>query len=262
MRRTFPVRSHRPGTPPRALILTAGRGAGLGTNTVDRPASLVEVGGNTLISRQKAALRNAGVWRIGAVVGWRQDGFHGTDLTVFENPLWATTTDLDSLAVADDWLRRAPVIVHFGNVVCGVETVRRLAAAPGPVAVAYDRDWRAVWGLRFADPLAHAERFVLDRSRRFVADMTGRPAGPEEVHGQWLRLAKLTPASWAVLSRMREAGLLEGLGLAAALARLARRRLVPVTAVPAAGPWFPFDTATDLELGRDVICALDGLASA
>ncbi|ONI82553.1 hypothetical protein ALI22I_41650 [Saccharothrix sp. ALI-22-I] len=244
------------------MILTAGRSAELGHVTADRPASLVEVCGDTLIRRQKAALRRAGVWRIGAVVGWRTDGFHGTDLTLFENPLWASTTSLDSLAVADDWLRRVPVMVQFGNVLCSAETIRRLCTAPGPLAVAYDPGWRALGARRCGDPWSNAEPVVLDRSRRYVAQMGGRPASLAVVQGQWLRLVKLTPASWAVLRRMRDTGQTEGLGVGAALAQLVRHRLVPVTAVPSAGPWFPFDNPTDLEIGRDVVDELDGSATA
>lgn len=247
---------------PRAVILTAGRSAELGRATADRPASLVEVRGDTLIRRQKAALRRAGVWRIGAVVGWRTDGFHGTDLTLFENPLWASTTSLDSLAVADDWLRRATVVVQFGNVVCSAETIRRLCAAPGPLAVAFDPHWRALWARRRDDPRSDADPVVLDRSRRYVARMGGRPGDGPVAQGQWLRLVKLTPASWQVLRRMRDTGQTEGLGVGDALALLVRSRSVPVTAVPSAGPWFPFDNPTDLEVGRDVMDELDGSAAA
>lgn len=247
----------RPVPLPRALILTAGRSPELGHATSDRPASLVEVGGNTLISRQKAALRRAGMWRIGAVVGWRTDGFHGTDLTLFENPLWESTTSLDSLAVADDWLRRVPVVVHFGNVVCSAETIRRLCAAPGPLAVAYDPGRRASRIRRPSDPRAEAEHLGLDPGKRYVTRVGGPPTRGADAGGRWLRLVKLTPASWAVLRRVRDARTTGRLGVGAALALVVRQRLVPVTAVPSAGPWFPFDHVTDLEAGRDVVAALD-----
>ncbi|MFE2753431.1 NTP transferase domain-containing protein [Actinosynnema sp. NPDC059335] len=232
-------------TPPRAVILTAGRSAALGPATADRPVSLVEVGGDTLIRRQKDALRRAGVWRIAAVAGWRTDGFHGTDLTLFENPLWADTTSLDSLAVADDWLRRAPVVVHFGNVVVSPETIRRLCAAPGPLAVVYAPLPRPG---RTADPVR------LDLGGRYVTWM-GHTAHPGR--GRWLRLVKTTPAAWAVLRHLREAGRDRRPGVGEALAELVRQRLMPVTAVRSAGPWHPFDTPTDLVAGAAVVDRLD-----
>ena len=57
----------------------------------------------------------------------------------------------------DPWLRAHDCIVSYADIFYTGETVKRLAAAGGDLAMSYDPDWLALWSRRFADPLSDAE---------------------------------------------------------------------------------------------------------
>lgn len=229
----------------KALVPAAGRGSRLGDATDDRPKCLVEVEGSSLLHRRVRALR-ACADEIGVVTGRRAEAFDGHDLTRFHNPCWSSTTTVESLAAAAEWLTREPVVVSYGDIVYSAESVRRLATAGGDVAVVYDPDWEPLWRGRFADPLADAETFRLDGDR--VVEIGGRANTTAEVRGQYTGLLRFTPHGWSAASAAHVPGLdLTG--------RLVRE--LTVTAVPVAGPWFEFDHPSDVAAGRDVLKALD-----
>jgi len=94
----------------RALILAAGRGSRLGLHTEDRPKCLVELADKPLIRRQIEALRGGGVSTVGIVRGYLADRINIEDVTYFENPRWAETNMVMSLAAAAPWLRSGPVV--------------------------------------------------------------------------------------------------------------------------------------------------------
>src|SRR5262245_35939477 len=133
----------------RSLILAAGRGSRMGARTDDRPKCLVEVAGKTLLARQVSALKGGGVSEIGIVRGYQAarvavDGAH-----YFENPDWATTNMVMSLATASSWLKTSPLIVSYADIFYRSELVRRLIAASGDLVMAYDIEWLSLWSRRF-----------------------------------------------------------------------------------------------------------------
>jgi L-glutamine-phosphate cytidylyltransferase len=246
----------------RAVILAAGRGRRMGRYTVDRPKCLVELRGRTLLDRQMSALREAGARDVAVVAGWRAELFHGTGLTVFVNDKWALTTMVESLAAADSWLRRGPVLVSYGDIVYSAATARTLAAAEHDLAVAYDPGWQALWERRFAAPLDDAETFRLD-GRGLLAEIGGRPTSLAQVQGQYLGLLKFTPAAWALVRGLlrTEAGL-RGTDMTGLLRFLVCERGFAIGATPVSGPWCEFDHPSDLGVGLDVLGELDRLGRA
>jgi choline kinase len=241
----------------RALVLAAGRGSRLGTFTADRPKCLVDVAGRALLQRQVAALRAAGARQVGVITGWCSDAFAGSTLELFENPRWAQSTMVESLAAAEEWLLAGPVLVSYGDIVYSAATARRLAEAAGPLAISYDPHWEALWRSRFEQPLDDAETFVRD-ARGDLVDIGGRPSTPEEVQGQYLGLLKFTPRAWSVVRALRahdaEARELDMTGL---LRRLVRSDLLAITTVACDGPWCEFDDPSDLDVGLDIVRELD-----
>ncbi|MFF2546244.1 NTP transferase domain-containing protein [Kitasatospora sp. NPDC058063] len=247
----------------RAVILAAGRGSRLGPYTSDRPKCLVEVGGRSLLERQVGALRAAGAERIVVVTGWCHQAFTGPaarlGFSLLVNPRWAETTMVETLAVAEDWLTEGPTLVSYGDIVYSAATAADLAATEAPLAVSYDRNWRALWERRFADPLADAETFAVDPAG-LVLEIGGRPEHLDQVQGQYLGLLRFTPEGWSHAARLRGqdppvAHLTDLLG------RIVRDGRLPVTGVPTDQPWFEFDHPSDLLLGREVLAALDAPAA-
>lgn len=241
----------------RAVILSAGRGSRMGARTDDRPKALLELAGHSLLDRQLAALRQAGVEDVAVVTGWRAEAFAGQPVRRFHNPAWASSTMVGSLACADDWLSSGPVVVSYGDIVFPPATARALARHPGEVVVAYDPDWLAQWSARFENPLEDAESFRLGPDGT-VAEIGGTASSTGEVEGQYLGLLKFEPAGWQMLlaalhAAVRLNGRQDTTGLLQDLVSRGRT----VHGVPTAGPWFEFDRPGDIGAGDGVLTALD-----
>ncbi|ANZ39680.1 hypothetical protein BBK82_30195 [Lentzea guizhouensis] len=240
----------------KAIVLAAGNGARMRPHTDDRPKCLIELNGRTLLDRQVSALRAGGADEIGVVTGWQGARFAGLGLHTFENPRWADSTMVESLAAAGDWLTDEPVIVSYGDIVFSAATVRSLVRSAAEVAVAYDTEWETVWRQRFDDPLSDAETFKIDADG-WVTDIGTRPRSLADVRGQYMGLLRLTPPSWAVLRNARAAGAeIAALDMTGLLGHLIRTGL-RVAGVPNDGPWWEFDSPSDVEPGLRVLDSLD-----
>src|SRR5262245_33295886 len=102
----------------KAVILAAGRGGRLRTITGDLPKCLARVGAMTLLERQIAALRTAGISEIVGVAGHRADPVRRLcwpRVQMVENPDYATTDSLYSVWMARH-LITSDLIVLNGDV--------------------------------------------------------------------------------------------------------------------------------------------------
>jgi choline kinase len=178
-----------------AIILAAGRGSRLGALTAGRPKCLVELANKPLIQRQIEALRRGGVSTIGIVRGYQGNMIQVEDVTYFENPRWAETNMVMSLAAAESWLRSHPVVVSYADIFYEHDVVRDLASSSGDLVVAYDPHWQELWTRRFADPLSDAETFQMDAGGNLV-DIGRRAQRIDEIQGQYMGLLKFTPQAW------------------------------------------------------------------
>jgi choline kinase len=239
----------------RALVLAAGRGSRMGALTQAKPKCLTELAGRTLLSLQRQALAEAGALVHGIVTGYRAELLAAEDLVAFNNPRWAETNMVASLACAEAWLVDAPCLVSYADIFYPAETVSRLMAADAPLALAYDPDWLASWAGRFADPLSDAETFRLDGSR--VVEIGNKPRSVDEVQGQYMGLLRFTPEAWMLAQRLRAElpqDRRDRLDMTSLVAAMIARGL-RVVGVPTAPGWGEIDSASDLAFYEGRIAA-------
>jgi choline kinase len=238
----------------RAVILAAGRGSRMGALAGDRPKCLVELAHKPLIRRQIAALRGGGVTNIGIVRGYLGNMINIEDTTYFENPRWAETNMVMSLASAATWLRSDTVVISYADIFFGHDVVRDLAASSGDLVVAYDRCWRSLWTRRFDDPLSDAETFRTD-SRGNLIEIGRRTTQIDDIEGQYMGLLKFTPKAWraveAVLAAV-DAKARDGMDMTTLLRALLDSGF-PVQTVGITGQWGEIDSSRDLELYEKMI---------
>jgi L-glutamine-phosphate cytidylyltransferase len=102
----------------RGIILAAGKGSRLNGTAGESPKCLLEVGGQTLIDRQIATLRRAGIDDIAVVTGYRSADVReacGHGVTYVENRRYAETNSLYSL-----WMARPLLFEGFVVLNCDV----------------------------------------------------------------------------------------------------------------------------------------------
>ncbi len=99
----------------RAVILAAGRGGRLQGAIGDQPKCLARVGHRTLLDRQVAALRSAGISDITVVAGYGLAQVQRTcppDVDVVVNPDYGTTNSLYSLWLVREQLRGGFLVMN------------------------------------------------------------------------------------------------------------------------------------------------------
>ncbi len=221
----------------------------MGQLTQYAPKCLTILAGKPLIEWQIQALREAGITEIGVVRGYMAAKISYPGVATFENPRWAETNMVMSLVCASEWLSNDACIVSYSDIVYPGETVAKLAAVRGDLAITYDVNWLDLWSERFADPLSDAESLRVDR-RGTLTEIGSRVTSLHEIEGQYMGLLKFSPAAWGWVT-----GLLDLLGpetrdkldMTSLLKRLIAdgRRIdtVPITA-----RWFEVDNENDLKL--------------
>jgi L-glutamine-phosphate cytidylyltransferase len=227
----------------------------MGSMTDDRPKCLVELEGGPLIERQVAALKRGGVEQIGVVRGYRPEtlNFHG--LSYFNNPRWANTNMVMSLAAAASRLRKGPVIVSYADIFYRSGLVQGLAATPGPLAIAYDRAWRELWTRRFADPLSDAETFRVNQGGELL-EIGGKTDRIEDIQGQYIGLLKFTPAAWSIIETLLgtlDDATRDRLDMTGLLRRLLATKAVPINTYGTDGQWGEIDSPGDVDLYQKML---------
>ena len=125
----------------RSIILAAGRGSRMGDLTEEYPKCLTQFAGRTLLEWQLSALRAADIRDIAVVRGYRAETINPSGCIWFENPDWAKTNMVSTLACASQWLERDDCIVSYSDIVYHPEILQRLILHPGEVVISYDQQW-------------------------------------------------------------------------------------------------------------------------
>ena len=221
----------------------------MGGLTDTSPKCLVNLGGRTLLEWQMNALRGAGIVRTAIVTGWQGEQLASRGAELFENPRWAETNMVMSLACAAPWLQVDTCIVSYSDIFYPTAAVTALALAADDIAITYDPNWFDLWSRRFSDPLADAETFQIDDAAH-ITEIGRRATSIAEIKGQYMGLLKFTPAGWGAVADMiatlgaPERDRLDMTGL---LQRLVAAGTA-VRAVPVTVPWGEVDSAEDLAL--------------
>jgi len=234
----------------KAIILAAGRGSRMKDLTNDRPKCLVELDGETLLSRQVHALRNGGATEIAIVSGYRSEMLADNADRYFHNSRWAETNMVSSLATAAEWLLESPCVISYSDIFYGAGAVQMLAESSAALAITFDPNWQDLWTRRFGDPLLDAETFRLS-SNGNILEIGKHPSKVAEIEGQFMGLLRFTPEAWRELDAMRmtlPAAVRDKLDMTGALQSIIERGNIPVKGIPYSGYWGEVDNADDLRV--------------
>jgi len=119
-----------------AVILAASQGS-LGRLTENIPKALLPVGQKTILEHSLAALRERGVKKVLVVAGYKREAIRLPDIEVVENPDYAQTTELDSLARALDRVETGCLIL-FGDIIYRKYFLDILLNTTAPVTLLVD----------------------------------------------------------------------------------------------------------------------------
>jgi choline kinase len=238
----------------RAVVLAAGEGTRLRPYTADRPKCLVPLAGRPLLMWQIDALRASGIEDITVVTGYRGDMVAAAGVTTLTNPDYDRTNMVASLMCARALLDGSDdVLVAYGDIVYEPRLVTAMLHPPTPVTIAVDTEWRRLWEVRMADPLADAETLRID-AHGLVTELGRVPASYADIEGQYLGLialrADFAPRLVEYHDALDPAGPYEGRDrdgmFMTAMLQLLIDQGIAVGAVRVAAGWVEVDTTDDL----------------
>ena len=178
----------------KAFILAAGQARRLYPLTKDIPKTLLRIGDRSILERQVAALRGAGIDDITVVVGHHEEKVRealGRGVRYVRNRYFAATADIVSL-----WSVRAqmqgPFVALHGDVLFAPEILRRLLDdAPADVRLAVD-----------AKPCDDEDEKV-----RVVGDLVveiGKAIPLDQAYGEFIGLMRVSAAAAPALREALE----------------------------------------------------------
>ncbi len=240
----------------RVILLAAGEGSRLRPYTLDRPKCLVELGGNSLLGHQLAALQQLGLRDIHICTGYRREQLEAFGYPTHHNPDYASTNMVTSLMCAADLFDgNDDVLIAYADLVYEARVLEALCECPAPLSTTVDLLWRQLWSLRNEDPLNDAETLKLSPSGD-VAELGKRPASLDEIEGQYMGLIKVRASHALDFVKTYRAlspdVLYDGKPLSEMCMTSFLQHIIdsgqPIRAVLVEGGWLEVDTAGDLEI--------------
>lgn len=239
----------------RAIVLAASRGE-LGELTRDRPKCMIDVRGQPLLQRLVSTLAESGVRETLVVRGYRKDAVSAWGAKFVDNDRFSETGEVYSLGMAGEALE-GQLVLAYGDVLFRRYILDSLLASSADVVLAVDARPRTPASTSGPRDLVVADhRFsgdYLDDAPAHLISVAPGSAPEPETAGEWMGLARLSPAGarWLVeeIEALKAEALYETADLPTLLTRLAAKH--PVRIKYFTGHWMDVDTLADLADARN-----------
>jgi choline kinase len=181
----------------KAIIVAAGMGSRLAPYTDDRPKTLVEINGRSILSRQIDAYRAAGIDDINIVRGYMKEHIQIDGARYFDNDLYRENNILVSLFFAEPAMAGG-FLFSYSDIVFRPEVVRTALETEGDYALVIDRRWADAYVGRQHHPVEEGEVARVQDGRVTIVGKKTVP--PEQATGEFIGLARFSAAA---VERMR-----------------------------------------------------------
>jgi choline kinase len=245
----------------KAVILAAGRGSRLHPYTENCPKCLTDLGGMTLIGRQIATLRDAGLRDIVIVTGYLNEMLVLEGTRQVHNSDWASTNMVESLFCADAEFE-GDFIVSYGDIVYEPRVLEALLDSRHAISVVVDRQWRSYWEARFENPLEDAESLRLN-DEDCITDIGNAVTDIDAIQAQYMGLMRFQGPGIDALKAARKNLLatsrpwMEKRTVANAYMTDLLMEIIlmgqKVHAIPVDGGWLEIDTVEDYQTAAAMI---------
>tara|TARA_B100000900_G_C20600936_1_gene725575 strand:- start:3610 stop:4356 length:747 start_codon:yes stop_codon:yes gene_type:complete len=178
----------------RALILAAGRGSRMGTETEFKPKCFTVLYGKRLLDWQIETLKASEIDEISIVTGYKTEMFEG-NFKKYVNKRWSETNMVASLFCADSI--DGNTIISYSDIVYKKDHIIKLNKSKADITITADKKWADLWNLRFDNPLDDAETFKSKNEK--LIEIGGKTHNINEIEAQYMGLLKLTQKGWKIM---------------------------------------------------------------
>lgn len=242
----------------KSIILSAGSGKRMGSETENKPKCMVSYRGKPIIDYQLATLNKCGIRDVVVVTGYKRNVLESylseSCVRFIPNVNFGTTNMVNSLFCAEPEMDD-DLIISYGDIIYSTDVLKQLIGNSGEFAVAVDSNWREMWELRMDNPLDDAETMKIDKNGN-ILELGKRANSYDEIQGQYIGLFKVARS---ILGEVRR--FYHSLDRSAfydsqnfnnmymtSFIQLIINRLMPVRAEVINGGWLEFDNEKDLSV--------------
>ena len=193
----------------KAVILAAGFDERLMPLVSDRPKTMLDVKGKSILARQVDALQQSGVRHVAVVRGYKKEQVNLPNVRYYDNDAFEESGEIESLLRAGAELSN-PVVVLYGDILFDRHILDRLLESADDITIACDRSWPDTRGGREtsgADLVVESP--APRRHHRFLADeqavrvsAIGARLDPAHATAEFIGMAKLSARGCQILGEV------------------------------------------------------------
>ena len=131
-----------------AIILAAGFGSRLSPLTDNKPKSLIEFGGKTLLERNVELLKNQEIDDITIITGYKKEKIKLVDVNYVENRNFENNSTLASLFFAEEKIQSSTIIT-YSDIIFEEKILKELMAMKNNITAVIDAKWKNYWSTDF-----------------------------------------------------------------------------------------------------------------
>ena len=240
----------------KVIIIAAGTGARLGKEVSKLPKSLLEVNGQTILSRQISILKKIGIEEVVVITGQYAEKFPSIDVNYVNDAKHNEHDILGSLLVAKDYIQ-GNIVITYSDILFDENVLRQIIQQKCDIGIAVDMDWKQAYEERTLHPLTEAENVLLDDNKNVLKTQKNIRSNTDMV-GEFLGIIKLSSHGSKILTDKFEYLLANHTGtfhnaislkkayITDLIQELVNSKIV-VTPILISGKWCEIDTIQDLE---------------
>jgi len=182
----------------KGIILAAGEGRRLRPLTEDKPKSMIEFCGMTLLQRQVNVMKECDINDIIVITGYKSDIIDISGVTYYKNEEFEETNMVETLFCAKEELE-GEIIVSYADIIYERNVLQKLIDSKQKISVVIDEKWEKYWNKRFEDPLNDVESLKIN-SKGNIIDIGQKTRSLEEIQGQYIGLMKFDSEGTKIIS--------------------------------------------------------------
>ena len=240
----------------KAIILAAGKGERMGTETENKPKCMIKYKGKAIIDYILEAFYSCGIDDIIIVNGYKNNilekYLENKNVNFITNNNYNNTNMVYSLICAEAQMTD-DLIVSYSDIIYKKNVLNSLINNESEFVVTIDKNWLDLWNLRMDDPLLDAETMKINDNGNII-ELGKKPLSYQDIQGQYIGLFKI---SSSVLEKVRvfyhsldKSNQYDGNNFnnmyMTTFIQLIIDRLLPIKADLIEGGWLEFDTKLDL----------------
>ena len=169
------------------IILAAGFGSRLLPLTKDKPKSLIEFDGKTLLERNIEIFKKHGINDITIVTGYKKEKINFMNVDCIENKNFEHNSTLASLFYAIEEIKNSTIIT-YSDIIFEEKILEELLMSKNYISVVIDAKWKEYWKLRTDETINDATETAIFNNEKIITSIGHKNS---QANGHFIGLMKL-----------------------------------------------------------------------